>query len=44
VDWIQLARDKDRWWAVVNVVMNRWVLGPRSWLVSLTSEEYVVSS
>jgi hypothetical protein len=21
-DWIELARDKDRWWAVVNAVMN----------------------
>jgi hypothetical protein len=23
VDWIDLAHDRDRWWAVVNVVMNR---------------------
>jgi hypothetical protein len=22
VDWIHLARDRDRWWAVVNTVMN----------------------
>ena len=22
MDWIELARDKDRWWAVVNAVMN----------------------
>jgi hypothetical protein len=22
VDWIHLAQDKDRWWAVVNTVMN----------------------
>jgi hypothetical protein len=22
VDWIDLAQDKDRWWAYVNAVMN----------------------
>ena len=22
MDWIELAQDKDRWWALVNVVMN----------------------
>jgi hypothetical protein len=22
VDWIDLAQDKDRWWALVNAVMN----------------------
>jgi hypothetical protein len=22
MNWIELARDRDRWWAVVNVVMN----------------------
>jgi len=22
MDWIDLAQDKDRWWALVNVVMN----------------------
>ena len=22
VDWIDLAQDRDRWWAIVNVVMN----------------------
>jgi hypothetical protein len=25
MDWIELARDRDRWLAVVNVVMNPWV-------------------
>jgi hypothetical protein len=30
VDWIQLAQDRDRWWAVVNTVMNLRVLVPRS--------------
>jgi hypothetical protein len=23
VDWIHLAQDRDRWWALVNTVMNR---------------------
>jgi hypothetical protein len=22
VDWIDMAQDRDRWWAVVNAVMN----------------------
>jgi hypothetical protein len=30
VDWIQLAQDRDRWRAVVNTVMDLWVLAPRS--------------
>jgi hypothetical protein len=30
VDWIQLAQDRGRWWAVVSAVMNRRVLAPRS--------------
>jgi hypothetical protein len=25
MDWIDLAHDRDRWQAVVNVVMNVWV-------------------
>jgi len=24
-DWIDLAVDRDRWWALVNAVMNLWV-------------------
>jgi len=25
MDWIKLAQDRDRCWALVNVVMNHWV-------------------
>jgi hypothetical protein len=31
VELIHLAQDRDRWWAVVNAVMNLGVLAPRSW-------------
>ena len=24
MDWIKLAQDRDRWWKLVNVVMNLW--------------------
>ena len=24
-DWMELAQDRDRWWALVNMVMNLWV-------------------
>jgi hypothetical protein len=30
VDWIRLAKDRDRWRAVVSAVMNLRVLAPRS--------------
>jgi hypothetical protein len=30
VDWIRLAQDRDRWWAVMSAVMNLRVLAPRS--------------
>jgi hypothetical protein len=30
VEWIQLARDRDQWRALVSTVMNLWVLAPRS--------------
>jgi hypothetical protein len=25
VDWIDLAEDRDQWWALVNTIMNLWV-------------------
>jgi hypothetical protein len=30
VDWIQLTQDRDRWWALVNTLMNLRVLAPRN--------------
>jgi hypothetical protein len=30
VDWIRLAEDRDRWWAVVSAVMNLRFLVPQS--------------
>jgi hypothetical protein len=25
VDWMHLAQDREKWWALVNMVMNIWV-------------------
>jgi len=25
MDWIHLAQDRDKWWSLVNIVMNLWV-------------------
>ena len=25
MDWIDLAEDRERWWALVDIVMNIWV-------------------
>jgi hypothetical protein len=36
VEGIQLAQNKDQWWALVNTVMNLRVLAPRSKLLSYT--------
>jgi hypothetical protein len=40
VEWIQVAQNRGRWWAVVNAVMNVRVLAPRSWLVGCLVSMY----
>jgi hypothetical protein len=35
VDWIQLAQDRGHWQALVNMVMDLWVLAPQGYLVWL---------
>jgi hypothetical protein len=30
MEWIQLAQDRDHWQALVNTVMNLWILASRS--------------
>jgi hypothetical protein len=30
VEWIHLAQDREWWWALVNMVMNLWILTPWS--------------
>jgi hypothetical protein len=32
VEWIHLAEARDWWWAVVNAMMNLWVLAPQIYL------------
>jgi hypothetical protein len=34
VEWVRMAEDRDRWWALENVVMNLRVLAPWIELVS----------
>jgi hypothetical protein len=34
VEWIHLAQDRDGWWAVVNMVMDLWVLAPCSYFIT----------
>jgi hypothetical protein len=40
VEWIHLAQDRDHWQALVNAVMNLWVLAPQS-LSSLVSYDII---
>jgi hypothetical protein len=39
VEWIHLAQDRDWWQAVVNAMMNLWVLVPHSSLVKSIFKE-----
>jgi hypothetical protein len=32
LEWIPLAQERDHWRALVNAMMNLWVLAPQSWL------------
>jgi ribonucleotide reductase beta subunit family protein with ferritin-like domain len=34
VEWIQLAQDRDQWWALVNTEKNLLVLAPQGRFVS----------
>ena len=35
MDWVELAPDRDRWWALVNAVMNLCVpLNAKNFLIS----------
>jgi hypothetical protein len=41
VEWVHLAKDRDRFETVVNAVTNLRVLAPRGWLVSRNSSKFV---
>jgi hypothetical protein len=41
MDWIDLAQDRDRWWAVVNAVMNLQAL--KMWEISQVAENLLAS-
>jgi hypothetical protein len=34
VEWMHLAQDRNRWRAVVNAIMELWLLAPQSYLLS----------
>jgi hypothetical protein len=40
IDWIQLAQDMDRWWALVNMVMNLRVQAPQSLVIPYTHNKH----
>jgi hypothetical protein len=40
-DWIDVAQDRDRWWALANAVMNIWV--QKTWVIFLKAENRLVS-
>jgi hypothetical protein len=42
MDWVCLAQARDKWWAVVNMVMNLWALY-KVWRISRVAEELSAS-
>lgn len=34
MDWIHLAKDKEKWWAYVNAVMDPWVASSAGYLLT----------
>jgi hypothetical protein len=46
VEWIHVAQDRDHWQAVVNAVMNLWLLAPQSelYITFYSTQKLVIAS